>query len=172
MASSTRAFFAGIGTTFVILGVGFGGGLMVAKTALNDTPGRTRLAAHQIEPARVVLPTTAEAAPTPEPAALPPEPASVEVIAPEQQVEKVDLKKPEAVDTKKADAEERARKKRYAERKARKIAAKQKMDTKHQIEPKQQLEATPETEPARAPQPAMMAYGWEDQPRQISFFGN
>ena len=80
-------------------------------------PGRTRLAAHQIEPARVVLPTTAEAAPTPQPAALPPEPAPVEVIAPEQQVEKVDLKMPEAVDTKKAEAEERARKKRYAERK-------------------------------------------------------
>lgn len=32
MASNGRIFFAGVGTTFAILAVGFGGGLMLAKT--------------------------------------------------------------------------------------------------------------------------------------------
>jgi hypothetical protein len=33
MASNARIFFAGVGTTFVILAIGFGGGLMLAKSA-------------------------------------------------------------------------------------------------------------------------------------------
>jgi hypothetical protein len=32
MATSTGAFFAGIGTTIVVLAIGFGGGLMMAKS--------------------------------------------------------------------------------------------------------------------------------------------
>jgi hypothetical protein len=54
---------------------------------------------------------------------------------------------------------------------SRKIAAAKRMDSKRQLEAKQ-LETPPETEPTRAPQPAVMAYGWEDEPRQVSFFGN
>jgi hypothetical protein len=34
MNSSAHVFFAGVGTTFVILAIGFGGGLMLAKTAV------------------------------------------------------------------------------------------------------------------------------------------
>jgi hypothetical protein len=38
MTSSARIFFAGVGTTFAILIVGFGGGLMMAKSAVHDRP--------------------------------------------------------------------------------------------------------------------------------------
>ena len=31
MASNARIFLAGVGTTFIILGAGFGGGLLMAK---------------------------------------------------------------------------------------------------------------------------------------------
>ncbi len=37
MASNARIFFAGAGTTFVILGAGFGGGLFMANSALSIT---------------------------------------------------------------------------------------------------------------------------------------
>ena len=39
MASNVRIFFAGVGTTFILLGVGFGGGLMMAKSALEEPTG-------------------------------------------------------------------------------------------------------------------------------------
>ena len=39
MASNLRIFFAGVGTTFILLGVGFGGGLMMAKSALEEPTG-------------------------------------------------------------------------------------------------------------------------------------
>src|SRR4051795_13731532 len=113
MATNARIFFAGIGTTFIIIAAGFGGGLMFAKTMMNDAPSQNRAASHQLEPVRVILPTTAEAAPAPQPvAAVEPAPAP-EIKSPEQQVEKVD--------TRKADAEERVYRKRVAERKARKV---------------------------------------------------
>ena len=36
MASNARIFFAGVGTTFLILGVGFGGGLILASSTLKQ----------------------------------------------------------------------------------------------------------------------------------------
>ena len=39
MASSARIFFAGVGTTFLILGAGFGGGLLMANSALKEPTG-------------------------------------------------------------------------------------------------------------------------------------
>ena len=39
MASNARMFL-GVGTTFVILAVGFSGGLLLAKSALHDRPNR------------------------------------------------------------------------------------------------------------------------------------
>jgi hypothetical protein len=151
MASNARIFFAGIGTTFIIIGAGFGGGLMFAKTTMQDAAVQTRASSQQINPVRVILPTTAEAAEAPQApqqaAAVPVQSAPPEVKVPEKQVEKVD--------TRKTEAEERARKKRYAERKARKIA-RQQMDAKQQVEQRQ---------------PGIMAFGG-DQPRTVGFFGN
>jgi hypothetical protein len=57
MTTSARAFFAGMGTTFVILAVGFGGGVMLAKNSIAP-PQSSRVAS--IPEARVVLPTSAE----------------------------------------------------------------------------------------------------------------
>ncbi|MEA2985653.1 MAG: hypothetical protein QOD94_1907, partial [Alphaproteobacteria bacterium] len=69
MVSSARVFFAGVGTTFAILAVGFGGGIMLAKSALQDQPAQTRASAEAPPPARVILAATAAAA------VRPPEPA-------------------------------------------------------------------------------------------------
>ena len=63
MASNARIFFAGVGTTFIILGVGFIGGLMMAQSALEEPTGyRSRASSETLTPARVVLPLTTEAA--------------------------------------------------------------------------------------------------------------
>ena len=125
MASNARVFFAGVGTTFVILAAGFGGGLMLAKTSL-ELSGPSR-SADRLPPVRVVLPTSGEAAlPSPTPveaavasAAPQPLPASGKA---EQAAEK-QKQLPERIERRKAEAEERARRKRYAERKAKREAA-------------------------------------------------
>ena len=151
MASSARIFFAGIGTTFVIIAAGFGGGLLFAKTALHDSPVQNRASSHQIEPIRVILPTTAEAALAPQPIAVP----VPMVLAPEI---KVAPKQIEKVDTKRIEAEESARKKRYAERIARRNAvARQQMETRQQV--------------ARVSQPGVLAFNGDDT-RAGGFFGN
>ena len=36
MTSHARIFFAGVGTTFVILAIGFGGGVLLATSAVQD----------------------------------------------------------------------------------------------------------------------------------------
>src|SRR5215207_2020157 len=155
MASSASIFFAGIGTTFVIIGAGFGGGLIFANSAVHHVPAQTRASSRLIDPVRVILPTTAEAAEAPQPRAavsqLVPAP---EIKVPEKQVEKVD--------TRKTEAEEPERKKRSDERKARKIAAGR---AKRQMEAKQQLEQQ------HAPPAGIMAFDG-DAPRQVSLFGN
>jgi type IV secretory pathway VirB10-like protein len=162
MASNAGIFFAGVGTTFIILGVGFCGGLMMAQSALEEPTGyRSRASSESLPPARVVLPFTTEAAlppqtskeqqevtasPAPQPQA---QAAKEQAQAPvEQQVDKVD--------TRKAKAEERARRKRVAERKAKQLAAER---AKHQhVEP---------DERSRGP---VMALGG-DEPRQNAGFG-
>ena len=123
MATSTNAFFAGIGTTFVVLAIGFGGGLMLAKSAMKEPSGyQTRAAKQALAPVRVILPTSAEAAQPPQqpqqPASLSSEPASP-AIEPARQVLPAAEKSMEKQDARKTEAEERERKRRYAERKAR-----------------------------------------------------
>jgi type IV secretory pathway VirB10-like protein len=125
MASNARSFFAGVGTTFVILSFGFGGGLLMANSALKTPTQQSRSSAELLNPVRVILPTTAEAAQPPQMpiqqvAAVEPEP----VKAPENRVEKVD--------TKKAEMEARERRRHKAERKARQVAR-----AKRQVEPRE-----------------------------------
>ncbi|HMJ31248.1 MAG TPA: hypothetical protein VK512_21260, partial [Xanthobacteraceae bacterium] len=101
MASNARIFFAGVGTSFVILAVGFGGGLMLAKSALHDQPPQMRASSEPTPGMRVILPPSAEpaiqvaertAAPEPKPRVQPVQ----ELQAPvEQQAEKADPKKAE-----------------------------------------------------------------------------
>ena len=62
MSTHARVFFAGVGTTFVILAVGFGTGLMMASSTLQDTTARAGSTSVRLAPARVILPASAEPA--------------------------------------------------------------------------------------------------------------
>jgi len=178
MATSIRTFFAGVGTTFAILAVGFGGGILLARTAMAPEPvSTTRTAAHKEEPpVRVVLPASNEPAQPPQissaPAAVPPAsplgaqqsagPQPVQDVR-QQSVEKLDrTEKIEKADTKEAEADERDRKRRYAERKARRQAEAR---ARHQREqrPREQTR-----------EPGILAFGDDDEaPRRGGgFFGN
>jgi hypothetical protein len=127
MATTTGAFFAGIGTTFVVLAVGFGGGLLMAKAALKEPGGyQARAASEAPTPVRVILPNSAEAAQPPQQplkqVSLPPEPATQPATQPAKEMQAPVEKQVEKADTRKSEAEERERKHRYAERKARRQA--------------------------------------------------
>jgi type IV secretory pathway VirB10-like protein len=143
MTSNARVFFAGVGTTFVILAVGFGGGLMLAKSALHDQPPQMRASSEPTTGMRVILPPSAEPAiqVAERPAALEPKPQPVkEVQAPvEQKVEKEDPEK--------AERDLKAERRRYAERKAKKMAAAR---ARHQVEPRERTE------------PGIMAFGGDE----------
>jgi hypothetical protein len=132
MATSTGAFFAGIGTTIVVLVIGFGGGLMMAKSALNEPGGhQTRVASEPLNPVRVILPTSAEAAQPPQQpvASSTPEPvAQLEIPKQVQAIAEKDARKPEV--------EERERKRRYAERKAKRQAEARARQQREQRQPR------------------------------------
>ncbi|MBR1157019.1 hypothetical protein [Bradyrhizobium sp. JYMT SZCCT0428] len=151
MASSARIFFAGVGTTFAILGVGFGGGLLMANSAINEPTGyQARATAQPPSPVRVILPTTAGAA---QPTQQPQQVAAVESV-PEPMKEVQPEKRVEKIDTKKTEADLRERRKRYAERKAKREAAR----------------ATQLVARARTDAP-IMAFGGENAP-SLALFGN
>ena len=162
MATSTGAFLAGIGTTFAVLAVGFGGGLMMAKSAVKESGGyQTRTASEALTPVRVILPNSAEAAQPPQQphqqASSPPEPATQTTLQPAKQlqapVEKVDTRKPEA--------EERERKRRYVERKARRQAEARAREQREQQKPREREDAP------------IMAFGGDSLPRfGGGLFGN
>lgn len=152
MASSARIFFAGVGTTFVILGAGFGGGLMMANSALNERGGyQARTAPELPSPVRVILPTTAEAAQPPQP----PQQTSVAQPAPEPAQAAEPEKRIDKPDARKAEADVRERRKRHAERKARREAAR----AQQRLERRQHEEAP------------VMAFGGDDNSR-LMLFGN
>jgi hypothetical protein len=152
MAWSAHTFFAGVGTTFLILGVGFGGGMLMANSALKEPAGyQAKAKAEPAPPARVILPTTAETAQSPQA----PQPVAAVEPAPVPQAAPVEPAV-EKVDTKKAEKQERDRKKRIAERKAKRQLAQTRA---RQHEPRQEAR--------------IMAF---DVPPQqtagINFFGN
>jgi hypothetical protein len=152
MTSSARIFFAGVGTTFAILIVGFGGGLMMAKSAVHDRPAQLRASSEQPPGVRVVLPASAEAATraSERTAAVEPTPQIQPVQNLQAPVEQV-----ATPDPKKTKSELKAERRRYAERKARRTAAAR---ARLQIEPQQQTE------------PSIVAYGGDVS--RTSFFGN
>ena len=168
MATSPGSFFVGMGTAFVILAAGFGGGLMFAKSAVEaPTSGSSRPRADQLPVARVILPTSAEAATpreqpvvasAPQAESAPPSP----VVLPKPEVQQTAEKEKEKdraverAERRKPEAEERAHRKRVAERKARREAARV---AKLQRDEQQQG------------QPGIMAFD-DEQPRGGSLFGN
>ena len=162
MASNLRIFFAGVGTTFILLGVGFGGGLMMAKSALEEPTGhRSPAPSEPLPPVRVILPSTTEAALPPQSpkeqqvVAASPEPAPQPQAQPAK--EAVPVEQADQVDTRKAKAEERARRKRVAERKAKRLAAER---AKHQ-----------HIEPDERPRGPVMAFGGDEPLKSGGGFG-
>lgn len=192
MASTARVFFAGVATSVLLIGAGFGGGVALVTTAM-DVPQKApqTSAAPWSEkatpPERVVLPAMTDAAPVAS------EPASTQaailrtaqpLVTPSQeppgvsgqdQVEKQDLEKEKRV-SRQAEAEkqqaERAAKKaadrerrnrRYVDRKARLEAARQQVQ---QQQRNQQQENSQNTERF-----GVLAFDRIDEPRQ-GFFGD
>ncbi|MCK1409525.1 hypothetical protein [Bradyrhizobium sp. 76] len=120
MASKASIFFAGVGTTFLILGAGFGSGLLMANSALKDP--NSYVGAKEEVPAaiRVVLPSSAEAA-EPRMIARPEQHAATPQIQLPAKEPQPAPDNAEKSDSKKADADKR--RKRVAERKAKRLAA-------------------------------------------------
>ncbi|NEV01436.1 hypothetical protein [Bradyrhizobium uaiense] len=185
MASKAMIFFAGVGTTFIILGAGFGGGLLLANSALKDPAGaQARVSSREpAEPARVVLPSTAEAAQAPQPATQR-EPATPEPATPPQpqlQPEPVkDVQTPvekqaDVVDAKKSEVGEKDRRQRYAERKAKRSATEHAKRQQRRIEQGEQRREEPllvEQAPRREV-PIMASEDDDTPPRPfVNFFGN
>jgi type IV secretory pathway VirB10-like protein len=127
MASNVRIFFAGAATTFIVLAISFGGGLMLA-TSPKVPSAPSRAVADRLPPARVILPTPAEPPTAPQvrvESASAIQPPSV--VSPVKDVEQVSEKdrRAERAERRKSEAEERLRRKKYAERNARRGAARQ-----------------------------------------------
>jgi len=185
MTSKTVIFFAGVGTTFMILGAGFGGGLLMANSALRDTANvQTRVSSPApAEPARVVLPSTAEIARAPQPATQP-EPATQEATPPPQpqvhpepvKVVQVPVERQvDAADARKSEVDERERRKQYAERKPKRIASEQARRQQRRIEQREQRREVPVLleQAERREVPIMASEGDASPPRPFAdFFGN
>jgi hypothetical protein len=61
MTSYARIFFAGVGTTFAILAIGFGGGVLLATSAVKDNGSVVGAKSQTAVPAaRIVHPTSSE----------------------------------------------------------------------------------------------------------------
>ncbi|TWC01317.1 hypothetical protein FBZ93_104596 [Bradyrhizobium macuxiense] len=184
MVSRTGIFFAGVGTTFIVLGAGFGGGLLMANSALNAPAGaQTRVSSPApAEPARVVLPSTAEAAPAPQPITQrePTTPETVPAQQPQVQPEPVKgvqtpvEKQPDVVETRKSDGAEKERRQRYAERKAKRMAAEHAKRQQRRIEQGDQRREGPVLlEQAERREVPIMASQDDDSPPRpfANFFG-
>ena len=157
--TNAEMFFAGVGTTILLIGAGFSGGLLLAQTAMEPTAiASGRFAADRLPRARVVLPASAEPAAAPQPSANPTtpelEPARQPSRANEMQQSPERDKAAQPAERRKADEPER--RKRVADRKARRNAAR--------------TAKLQEQQPA----PDIVAFGRDDQhpPGGGGFFGN
>jgi type IV secretory pathway VirB10-like protein len=163
--SSARIYFAGMATTILLLGIGFSGGLMLARTAMEPGQQNRPTVANRSAPDRVVLPASAEAHPAPpQPAAPADPPAATERPAVPIQAKDVQgsekNRQAEFVEQRKAESAERERRRNYAERKARREAARLKRERDQQ-------------EARGQERTGVMAFSFdESKPRPGGFFGN
>lgn len=160
--TNARIFLAGVGTTILLIAAGFSGGLMFARTAMEPMAATSsRAVADRLPPARVILPGSAEAAAPPQ---LPPATVAASVVEPapiliEANADQSPAREraAERSERLKVDANERERRKRVAERKAKRDAAR---IAKQQQELRQA--------------PSIMAFGRDDERAYAGggFFGN
>jgi type IV secretory pathway VirB10-like protein len=190
MASTERIFFAGVATSVLLIGVGFGGGVMLGKTALEDVPQTKRAqtkSADTSPPARVVLPALTEAAPSP-PARAPvqpiqaavpvapktqanpqPEPELIPAQALESQKHDIEKDKEHQAKAEKQQAERAERHRKAAERdRHRRVAERKARQEMARAQQKQQQDVHPPAE-----QLGVLALEEGDEPsRQSDFFGD
>jgi hypothetical protein len=161
--TNVRTFFAGAGTAILLIGAGFSGGLILARTAMEPAAVTSNSAvADRLPPARIILPASAEAASPPQPpsttvAAPAADPAPRLIQANEVQQSPERDRTAERAERRKAEADERERRKRVAVRKAKRDAAR----LAKQQQEQQQV-------------PGIMAFGRDDEhpPGGGGFFGN
>jgi hypothetical protein len=149
MASNAVAFFAGVGTTFVILTAGFSSGLVFTKAAFDDTRAPIRADPRPPPSVRVILPAYGEPVsdqPQTEATLTTPETQSVRQAP-------TPVAQASTPDPRTVERNLRAERRKQAERKARKVAA---------ARARQEMKA--QTHQA----PRVMAFGG-DSPH---FFGN
>lgn len=153
MTSSARIFFAGVGTTFAILAVGFGGGILMANSTSSGTPAQRHASSESPAVARIIYPSSAEPA-LPVAAPVPTEPTAAPSSQPSTQAASTSEAQPQSQveERSKTRRELRAdRRRRYAERRAR----------RHQ---------RPHESPDQR-EPGIMAFDGDAPPR-AGFFGN
>ena len=159
IASKARIFIAGVGTTLALLALGFSGGLMLAQGGKEPPARAYAVAAPSLPPVRVILPALAEAATPKQPPAqiaeAPPAPSPVVPVRDVQQAPETD-KKVNQAERRKAEVDERVRRKKLVERIAKREA---------------RIAMQRQTRPT---QPAIVAFGSDDdQPRSGGgFFRN
>lgn len=197
MVSMARIFFAGVATSALLVGVGFGGGILLGRAAVEPVHptkmDQFRIAKRSLPTARVILPAPMEAAINPPATSSAPLIQAANPIASESQktsprvasenanqARMQDIKNAEQaermakVERKKTEATDQRRKaaerdrhRRYAERKARQEAA---------LEQQAQEQRHQEQRQALHKQAGpfgLLAFGdGSEGPRQASFFGN
>lgn len=183
MASTTSIFFAGVGTSLLLIGAGFGSGLLLGQAAV-DVPQKSRTVGSQSNvppPAKVILPAMTTASPSASQtveAAAPMRPAQAE---PEPTAEPTPVKdvQEQAGEREKQARQHVEREKQQAARKVaaherRKRYALQKAARRHQQgQQQQQLTAQQQEMPRQSEQPRVLAFGRSEGPnQQIGFFGN
>jgi hypothetical protein len=178
MASTERIFFAGVATTVLLIGGGFGGGVLLGKAAVDAPQKLTQMVASPSPPARVILPDMAAAAATARAVqpTIPNNPPQAKVEPAPEVIPVKDVSKQESEQqvARQAEAEkqrtakkaaERERHKRYAAQKAR-LEAEQKQAQQQQVE--QQQEALRQSQRS-----SLLSFAREDGPPQrVSFFGD
>ena len=124
MASNISIFIAGVGTTFAMLALGFGGGLMLANES-KELPARAHAVTPSLPPVRVIFPAPAEAATasqsSTQTAEAAPPLSQAEPVREVQQAPERD-KRVDPAERRKLEAEKRSRRKKLAERKAKREA--------------------------------------------------
>ncbi len=162
MVSTVRIFFAGVGTTFGILAIGFGGGILMANSTLHDEVAQKRTLSEPPPGVRVIQPPSAQlalitaAAPVeaPAPETTKEQQAPPQVIPNRIQTQEKD-KQAARAEQRKVEAADRERRKRSAERRSRRDAARAKQQQEQQQEGQ--------------PQPGILAFDGDGPPK---VFGN
>ena len=133
MPFSMTTYFAGVGTVVGALALGFGGGIVLTNTAIKDTPaGPTRIervmrsepvsGPQVVEAMAIPMPSAPTVKPALEPVPVV-QPLPVKEVEQPKQVESAKQSEQKDAEQRKAAERKIDRQKRYAERRAREVAA-------------------------------------------------